>query len=95
LAKLRFTNVSRMVLLFYFAAQLAEKETDSLDLRCLRTRKLLSVKIIDQNLSALALHKTDFRLHRLTAGRTTRRSLLARRGDGTYESPPPSGPSEE
>ena len=63
--KLRFANISRMVLLFYSAAQLAEKESDSLDLRCLRTRKLLSVKIIDQNLKRAGLDKTDFRLSSL------------------------------
>ena len=67
--KLRFANISRLVMLFYSAAQLAEQESNSFNLRCQRTGKLLSRKIIDQNLTRAGLNKTDFRLSSLTRTR--------------------------
>jgi hypothetical protein len=67
--ELPFADISRLVMLFYLGAELAEKDSESLDLRCLRTGKLLSQKTIDQNLTRAGLNRMDFRLSSLARTR--------------------------
>lgn len=61
--KMRFANASRLVLLFYWAAGLATKDSDSFNIR-LPSGKLLTTKLIDQNLKRAGLDKYDFSLNR-------------------------------
>jgi hypothetical protein len=58
--KLRFANISRLVLLFYFAAGLATRKTRSSALY-VRSYGRLTQKAVDQNLTRAGLRKVDFR----------------------------------
>jgi hypothetical protein len=56
-AKLKFVNIARLVVLFYWSARLAEAQKGSYHLTCLRTREQLNVKSVEQCLTRAHLNR--------------------------------------